>query len=502
MSNQSAISVLLSRKLDKAITIFMVPFYYESGKWQEIQAKLKRWQPASEEVYNEDGVLYPYIIDLFKQKGESQNPRLKILEFNSIDQGINSNLFIDRILGKVNYIVLGKNTIGKQNPDIISFKLCNKKNNAPHLFISPIANIGILTFSVELIGNNITMLDLTKFNYYCNKRNFFNSYQCVCFRPDKPKDNQMVIDMQVINSQIPDFWKQSQHSTRKNVEYLCWNFDDFVNFLLGTIGKTQEGQNHIKYFSRNNMHLFTFLSIPDEKDEVKKEDLYKDLLTLSRCEITNHMLPYNQLIQDGAVMRTFENILFASSFEGTAMACIGKEYNAASIKNLHNNFSHQYLLIYLLALIQRYTLLSIELKIKNIKSQKKPNDKSLWEHIDIISRIKMDCYYTDVSIHTQHSQFYQHCCRNLAIPETFREVGEKIELLRLMTARNVEHRQRILSFIVAVLTIAQVMQAAYELIKPRPYYDDPALKWSLIIGVVCAIILVVLMRKDVFKSKR
>lgn len=68
MSNQSAISVLQSRKLDKAITIFMVPFYYESGKWQEIQTKLKRWQPASEEVYNEDGVLYPYIIDLFKQK--------------------------------------------------------------------------------------------------------------------------------------------------------------------------------------------------------------------------------------------------------------------------------------------------------------------------------------------------------------------------------------------------------------------------------------------------
>lgn len=69
-------------------------------------------------------------------------------------------------------------------------------------------------------------------------------------------------------------------------------------------------------------------------------------------------------------MRTFENILFASSFEGTAMACIGKEYNVASIKNLHNNFSHQYLLIYMLALIQRYTLLSIEFKITDIKSQK------------------------------------------------------------------------------------------------------------------------------------
>ena len=152
-------------------------------------------------------------------------------------------------------------------------------------------------------------------------------------------------------------------------------------------------------------------------------------------------------------------------------------------------------------------------------------------------RIKTNCYFTDVSIYTHHSQFYHLCCKNLHIPETFNEVSEKIELLKVTTDNNIqrllkaqeqrhkdemeriakeekeqeqrhkeemeriaeedkkaEKRQHILNWIIGILTIAQVMEASYELIKAN--HASCALTWSMIIGGVCFIILICVMWKS------
>ena len=72
--------------LDKAYTFFLVPFYYENDDWNIIhEERLNKWIPITEELYNED-VLYPYIMDLFKQYSTSQDTRLDIFEFKSVNE--------------------------------------------------------------------------------------------------------------------------------------------------------------------------------------------------------------------------------------------------------------------------------------------------------------------------------------------------------------------------------------------------------------------------------
>ena len=173
-----------------------------------------------------------------------------------------------------------------------------------------------------------------------------------------------------------------------------------------------------------------------------------------------------------------------------------------------------------MVIIQRYTLQNIERKLTEFESTEKQTDDGLWELINMICRIKTNCYYTDVSIYTHHSQFYHLCCDNLHISETFEEIGGKIEMLKLITDQNIhkrlmiqeeqhqaemaaiaeedkkaESRQRMLNWIIGILTIAQVMEASYELI--RALNDEYALIWSLAIGISSAIILILLMRKDI-----
>lgn len=503
--------------LENAYSFFIVPFYYEGNEWEIIhKEKLNKWVPLSSELYKED-ILYPYIMDIFKQQSSSQKKRLDIYEFDNEDSGINSPLFVNRILGKTHIALIGKNAEEKTEPKAIRFRLMNEKNFAPHLFISPSARIGIFTFSIQLMGEK-RMEDLVTLNYFLHKRNETNKYQCLCLRPDKQDGLDTGISYEQINNQIPNVWKLSQKNTLKNVDYICWNLNDFVDCLLATMGRPKEGQRRIKYFSNARMHLFTFCSLQDNKS-IQNEEVIPDLLRLSRCVNTNYLLPFNQLVQQDAILKTYENILFSSSIEGATMMCIGKPENKAFVNSLHEKFNRQYLLIYLLVLIQRYTLQSLEQKLTEIESTDKVSDDDLWKLIDIVCRIKVNCYYTDVSIYTHHSQFYQHCCKNLNIPNSFEEINGKIELLKATTGHkvqqllqqqktlmenekdDVESRQHMLNWIVAILTIAQVIQASYEVIN---HLDEKKMHLSLCVGVISIILLVWLMWKEItrfFKLK-
>ena len=196
------------------------------------------------------------------------------------------------------------------------------------------------------------------------------------------------------------------------------------------------------------------------------------------------------------------------------MICVGKSNNGSFIDQMHSKFSREYLLVYILALVQRYTLLNLEDKLTHLDSSDTTTNEALWNLIDTVCRIKVNCYYSDVSIYTHYSQFYQLCCKNLHIPETFGEISEKIELLKLTTDRRLQEalemqkeahekeieesdrRNKILNFVVGVLTIAQVIQASYEIINHR---CDLKMHVSLGVGAVGVIVLVLLMRKDIKK---
>ena len=514
--------------IEKAYTFFMVPFYFKEGEWNAIHSRLGKWQPITEDLYKED-VLYPYIMDVFKHDGGNSKTRLSIYEFHQVDKGDFSQIFAERLFGKKQVALLAKNKDERKSPIAISFTLLNKEGFKPLLFVSPTVRLGIMAFPIEVTDKD-DITNLTKLNYYLHKRNEVEKYQCVCLSPNKQEDVLWPTDATEWNERIPNLWKENQKTTRNNVDYICWNFNDFVDCMLGTMGRPQEGESRINYFSKYRMQIFTFCSIQDPENIIIKDEIAHEVLRLSRCVDAKYLLPFKQLEEQGALLQTYENIFFASSIEGTAMIAIGKKGNQEFISKIHDKFNRQYLLVYLLVLIQRYTLQSLEQRMTEFESTDKLSDNELWNLIEVICRIKTNCYFTDVSIYTHHSQFYHLCCDCLHIPETFEEIGSKIELLKLTTDRRMqrlmneqrslqereakrqqeeidrikakdiaekdeaERRQHILNWVVATLTIAQVIQASNEIFSNT---DKPSMWYSLGVGGVSIILLVMLMWKDI-----
>ena len=485
---------------EKAYTYFIVPFYFDKlVEWKAIISKLDRWKPVSENLYNKEDVLYPYIMDLFQQVGTAQKQRLNIYkfvpckeQFDAPEGRFKKTLFPERILGQQSVAFIGKNAQEKKNPQAIPFTLMNEGNMAPHLFVSPTAKIGIMTFCIQF-DEMKDMETIKVLNYFLHKRDERDKYQCVCPKPENQKEIDVPTEANNIFVNTSNFWKLNQYNTRFNEEYLCWSTDDLVHCMLATFGQPQSGVPRIKYFSSDRIHLFTFCSLLDEDDKIKGEDLYPDMLRLARCVDNTYMLPFKQMLEEGHFMEAYDNIYFSSVIEGASMVCVGKKGNAEFIKQIHNKFSRQYLIVYLLVLIQRFSLLRLEQVMTAFESTEKNEDDELWKLINVICRIKVNCYYTDVSVYTHYSQFYQFCCRNLLIQQTFQEVGEKVELLKITTDRNLqniqkksERLQKLLNIVVAILTVAQVMQAVQELKS-----STKEINWALLAGGVCILIIFV-----------
>ena len=522
--------------LEKAYTFFIVPFYYE-GDWDDILKCISRWRPQQEEMYKED-ILYPYIMELFRQANPNKNSptnRLKIYQLHTKDKGSKSDFFFDRILGKKNVAIVENMPTGDKNPYPIPFSFLNEGNNAPHLFISPTAKIGVMTLCAEL-ESGCSIQDLQTLNYYLHKRNEIativvgekemsdgkkkeikdkrtTNYRIICPSPETNKALSYEDIKNSVNQYLnTDEYKQLINEVQNiNDEHINWDLNYFIGFLLNTLGC----KSQIKYFNKERIHIYTFCSIDDtgsKKETIISDGIIPEALRLSRVVNNKYLLPFDTMVQKGAILQTYQNIYFSSAIEGTSMICIEKDINKSFIGDMQNMFNRQYLLVYLLVLLQRYTLLSIDRRLTEYDARNDDTDEELWRLIKLICKIKVNCYYTDVSVYTHHSQFYQHCCKNLHIPETFEEIDGKVELLKLTTDRKMqtlmkaqndnqekakeetEHRQHILNWVVAILTIAQVIQASYDIFCHK---DELPMWYSLGVGAIGIIFLVWLMWKDI-----
>jgi hypothetical protein len=239
-----------------------------------------------------------------------------------------------------------------------------------------------------------------------------------------------------------------------------WDTKGFVELLLTDVSHS--------LFSKIRMHVFTYCQIDDSKDDVlTKQDLLPDLLKLSRCVTDKYLLPFEKLEKEGATLESFENIYYASSVEGTAIIAVAKKSNKGFISQMDGNIRQRYLWIYMLAIIQRYTLLNMNRQLMEVDYANDEN--KLWCLIDTIKNVKIRCYYTDVSPYTQHSQFYQLCCRNLHIKEAFNEIEEKTNALDMTLSHDLEKGQRRLNLVVGILTVFQVAGVIYEFSKTTEY---------------------------------
>ena len=229
-------------------------------------------------------------------------------------------------------------------------------------------------------------------------------------------------------------------------------------------------------------------------------DCDETLLYLARCCAPNYILPVKDMVAEGAVLHTFDNIHIASFSEGCAIMAVGKNENWSFIEGFDAQIRMRFFWVYLLALLQRYVMFNISRKLMNVVSSN--NQSDLWNLLEVYKQIKSTCYWTEVSPFTQHTQFYEHCCRGLRLKESYAEIESKTEIIRLVDEHALREtvdrqdsmhaaRERRLSLLVAFLTVAQVVGVVFAMTE-----GGSPLQWVLtsVFGVVMIIILLFVMK--------
>lgn len=464
------------QKLEKAYTFYMVPFYYE----KEIDfKKVELWEKDTDKVSNEgeDGdVLYSYIMDFLQgQMNEcrTSEENLDIYKMFIDTESAWYRNFWEPFVSHANaaYIPVGKDEKGNDLFESIAFNLLSTNEQgfkAPHLFLYKTAKVGILTFCIELVDSKKYMDYLKLLNYHFHKIHQ-PTCRCVCSKlsiNEKRRytndDERIAIEtkFQEVRKYIAPYDESESISTCKD---FTWDSKGFVNLLLKDID--------CYLFSNIRMHVFTYCQINDsEEEKLSKDELLPDLLRLSRCVNDKYMLPFSDLDKTGATLQCFDNIYYASAVEGSAILAVAKKANAGFISQMDGNVRLRYLWIYMLAIIQRYTLLNMNRQLMYLTSV--DDEPKLWDLIKTIKEIKTRCYYTDVSPYTQHSQFYQLCCRNLHIKEAFTEIEEKIKAQDMTMShdmqkllKNQESRQKLLTLGLSAFAVVSIACDLFTLIQ-------------------------------------
>lgn len=463
--------------IEKAYTFFIVPFYYEKeSAFLDVEENKVLWIKETEKISNEgeDGdVLYPYIMQFLQGQMNESQIKQEHLDIYHLKVDKNSSWY-KKLWGpivnyaNIAYIPDGKNA---QKEDVfypIKFQVLSGDADgfkAPHLFVYKAAKICILTFCVSLADKSRCMRDLKLLNYHLHKI-YEPTCRCVCPKLIISEKRKFGDENEKVNAEkelfetrelIAPYDELKEYSP---YEEFTWDMKGFVKMLLSNVDYC--------LFSKIRMHVFTYCQIDDSNDNVlSKEDILPDLVRLSRCVNDKYLLPFKQLEKDGATLESFENIFYASSVEGTAIVAIAKESNKGYIRQMDGNIRQRYIWTYMLAIIQRYTLLNMNRQLMEVGAAN--DEKKLWQLINTIKSVKINCYYTDVSPYSQHSQFYQLCCKNLHIREYFDEIEEKISAVNMTISHEIEKGQNRLNLVVGILTVFQVAGVIYEFSKETEY---------------------------------
>lgn len=468
-----------SLEIARAYTFLLIPFFYESDSIDSPFHSYNRWKKDDEIISNEgeDGeVLYSYIMNFLQGQMKSSNIIQDHLDIYSMSIDKESKWYLNFWSSFINhsniaFIPAGKDEEKKDVFRPIKFKILSSDEEgfkAPHVFIYKKAKIGILTFCIELAEKKKLICDLKLLNYHLHK---INKPLCLCVCPNiginekrsfsnEEEQKMEEVRLKEIRTFIAPHNESEDYSPYNS---FTWNMRGLCELLF-------EGIEH-QLFSNIRIHLFTYCQIDDSENEcLTKNDLLPDLLRLSRCVSDKYLLPFDDLINSDAILQCFDNIYYASSVEGSAIIAVAKKANKGFISQMDGNVRLRYLWIYMLAVIQRYTLLNMNRQLLAVASTN--NEMKLWDLIKTIKDVKIRCYYTDVSPYTQHDQFYQLCCKNLHVKDAFDEIDEKTSILNITISHDMqdllkeqEHRQNLLTIGLSAFAVFSIACDLYTLIK-------------------------------------
>ena len=512
-------------------TLFIVPFYYgeenenqliEDGQDNYIVSTSddSLWDKETQMLTDEgDGsVIYPYIMSFLQgqmmDSDISLDGHLRIYSIADVDRRVNKDKAFEqrKVIKKFwNKFVQSNHCINvgtEKEPYNIRFKFINGKYQTlkPHIFIFPSARIGLLSFGIELISNNASTNDLKLLNYYLHKiskpivkcTSEGLSIQEGCDSSIREQKEQTFNDARIYIGPHIDRKKKKNAGCPEEEFIFTWNMSTFIDTMLKDVhgivytSETNEAKSTpMKKFTPPRIHVFTYCGIDDSKDNrYSQEDILPELFKLSRCVNDKYLLPFESVSKDDYI-QTFENVFVASTIEGTAFIALSKKQNSGFFEGFVGILALRYSWLYLLAMVQRYSLLNMdrmltvldahEAKNKYNKDSDKNNNlekhnKMLWRLMKSIRNVKVRCHFTDVSPFTQHNEFYYHCCDKLHVTRAYDEIEHKIDALNMTIDHDLQlvqnERERRLNLFLGILAALQALGVVYELISSLLFKND------------------------------
>ena len=447
--------------LEKAYTFYMLPFYYESTSI-ETKGLMSLWEPENRKISDEGSgtnVLYPYIMEFLQGQtcgNTTDTPEtLRTFRLKVDKNSVRNRVFWEKFVhhSHIAYIPTPK----EDEATPISFNILSESEEgfkAPHMFVYESAKIGILTFCIELARKEKTIEQLKLLNYYLHK---IHNPICRCVCPALTINKHRTFENDYERVKAEEYLRQARTYITPHDENKEFSpYQEFDWDIRALIRMWIAGEKHIRLFSDMRLHLFTYCQIDDTKtNAISKEVILPDLFRLSRCVNDKYLLPFDKIEEEGGMLQSFENVYIASSVEGCAFIAVSQKENHGFISQMDGNVRLRYIWVYMLAIIQRYTLLNMSRQMIMVNAHR----KTIWDIIKVVKNTKTNCYYTDVSPYTQHNQFYQLCCKNMHIKDLFDEIQNKTEIFNLVLTGKQETKQRQLNWIVGFLTILQAGDA-------------------------------------------
>lgn len=416
-------------------------------------------------------------------------------------QELNTKLQSWKLAKTLSYTVYDAN----RKQDIrFGFPKDNQDFNSPKLIISPLAKVGFLIFCIKLNEKNYTLPDLANMNYLLHKTGKGQKVTCTT------DSSTIVVQLAKLQEKIE---KQSNAKVKEEIAKGLpklqtqlsmadtlfastsggkWAMTDLLHFLLDDFAPKMEHFNH------SRLHLYTYYQLngADINLTADQEQLMIDLARIARCQNQKYKLEIEDVKAANLCMRTFQNIYIGSSVEGGSMMSIlpvEELEHPAFFSSFHSdNFSKRYIWIYIMVLMQRYTLLHLIHDLTQVDNDNLDFSLSkLREKVEHLAEVKVNTYFTDISDFTQHNQYYQFCSRSLRIQEHFQEIDEKMDILNLAIKRREEtkedKRSNRFAFLLALLTVASASKDGSDFV--REYISKGhAILGLLVIVALCVLV--------------
>ena len=209
-----------------------------------------------------------------------------------------------------------------------------------------------------------------------------------------------------------------------------FSFSDIIDFLLSLM--------HIRFerLNKKKSHLFTYLQIDEDsvpEGGLDNADFHCDFIRIVRGEHANFQIIDDE--HERVYMQTFKNIFVGSSVEGGSILTIRPQKDDGGFieRFKEKSVDKRYIWIYILAYVQRMSLLNMVRELGGIDNTTDSNVivplRNLRDLYKRLSRIQVNTFYSAVSDISQHNQFYRLCTLNLGVEQLLNEVDNKMNIL-------------------------------------------------------------------------